>query len=92
VQSRAVATVTVPEPPADVKDDGAFDNWTSQRVPVGAVLTEVSLDVQAVRKQMAARILAGTKRETRGHITIIRRRLMHAARQRHRERLSLEAN
>src|SRR5689334_17164256 len=55
----------------------------SQRVPVGAVLTAVWLEVQAVRTQIqAARILAWTKRETRGHITTIRRRLLHAARQR----------
>src|SRR5215831_9650093 len=68
-QSRVVDTVTVPEPPDDANDAGAFESWTLHRASVGAVVTAVSLEVQKARKNGdARRAIAGTKAENRRHI------------------------
>ena len=66
VQSRAVEMETVPDPPVAVKDDGVFETLMSQRLPVGAVVTDVSVEVQD--RKSGRKAIVVRKAEIRSHI------------------------
>jgi len=62
VQSRSVVMVSVPWPPPAANADGAALTVTAQRSVVGAVVTEVSVFVQAAAATVSAMISVAAPR------------------------------